>query len=200
MCKFYCNLFLCIYTEHSILLLSVGRIFKKSFSQDKNRHVDERQKVNWNIINEVRLIDKNGTMVGIVPTSEALQMARDDGLELINISPNVTPPVCKICDYGKYLYTQQKKQKSNKSKPKIKEIQFSPRIGDNDLNIKLKKAVDFLEDNNTVQLVMQLKRQDMQRIDSAMELMQDICQRLKQHAKQVEEPKITGRKIISTCR
>lgn len=179
----------------------MGRIYR-SFDRngDSRQRRDERNKTNWFSIKEVRLINENGDMVGVVPTQEALSMARDAGLDLINISPNAVPPVCKICDYGKYKYEQQKKQKGNNKASKIKEIQLTMHIGQNDLEIKLKKAIEFLEDKDSVQLVMQLKGRDMPRVNQAMELMQQICERLKQHAKQVEEPKLTGRKIISMCR
>jgi len=179
----------------------VGRILRNNFDRNADRRQDDgKQKVNWNSIHEVRLIDENGEMVGIVSTSRALAMAREAELDLINISPNVTPPVCKICDYGKYKYEQKKKQKNNKSTTKQKEIQFTINIGDNDLEIKIKKAIEFLKDKNSVQLVMKLKGRDMQRVDYAMEVMNKICNRLKEYSKQIDEPKLTGRKIISLCR
>ena len=178
----------------------MGRIFRKSFNRQQDGANDEKQRFNWNSIREVRLINENGDMVGIVPTREALRMAQEANMDLINISPSTNPPVCKICDYGKYQYEKQKKQKSNKSSGKLKEIQFTINIGENDLNIKLKKAIEFLQDKNTVQLVMQLKGRDMPRVDVAMEVMQNICNKLKEYSKQIEEPKLTGRKIISMCR
>ena len=92
------------------------------------------------------------------------------------------------------------KQKDNKSSTKQKEIQFTINIGANDLDIKLKKAIEFLQAKNSVQLVMQLKGRDMPRVNVAMELMQNICERLKPYSKQVEEPKMAGRKILAMCR
>ena len=179
----------------------MGRVLRKGFDRNFQRKDDGKQKTNWFSIKEVRLIDENGDMVGVVPTQIALQKARDAGLELINISPKVIPPVCKICDYGKYKYEQQKKQKGNNvNNKKTKEIQFTIHIEKNDLEIKLKKAVEFLQDKNNVQLVMQLKGKDMPRVDFGMDLMKTICERLKEHSKQVEEPKLTGRKIIAVCR
>ena len=178
----------------------MGRIFRKSGNHLQDNRFKDKRRENWDTIREVRLIDENGNMVGIVPTSQALLMAKEADMDLINISPNTTPPVCKICDYGKYQYEQQKKQKNNKTSGKLKEIQFTMNIGENDLNIKMKKAIEFLQDKNVVQLVMQLKGRDMPRVDTAMELMQSICTKLREYAKQVEEPKLTGRKIISMCR
>lgn len=179
----------------------MGRVLRPNFDRNANRRQDDgKQKVNWNAIREVRLIDENGDMVGVVPTSRALAMAREAELDLINISPNSNPPVCKICDYGKYQYEQKKKQKSNRSTTKLKEMQFTMNIGDNDLENKIKKIIEFLQDKNTVQLVMKLKGRDMARVDFAMEVMNKICERLKEYSKQIDEPKLTGRKIISLCR
>lgn len=163
-------------------------------------HRDAKHKFDWNNIAEVRLINENGEMVGVVSTKIALKMAEDAGLDLINISPNAVPPVCKIYDYGKYNYEKQKKQKDNRSTVKQKEIQFTINIGANDLEIKLKKAIEFLQARNSVQLVMQLKGKDMPRIGVAMDLMRTICDKLKPYSKQIEEPKITGRKILAMCR
>ena len=182
----------------------MGRIYRPNFNRiqkDNSRfNNNNKYKFNWHNIREVRLIDQNGTMVGVVPTQQALQMAKDAELDLINISPNAVPPVCKIYDYGKYNYEKQKKQKDNKSSTKQKEIQFTINIGANDLDIKLKKAVEFLQAKNSVQLVMQLKGRDMPRVNVAMELMQNICDRLRPYSKQVEEPKMAGRKILAMCR
>ena len=150
---------------------------------------------------EVRLINYNGENLGVVSVKEALRIAEEVGLDLIEISPQVNPPVCKVLDYGKYKYEQQKKQKGNNSNAKkTKEIQFTIHIEKNDLEIKLKKAKEFLEDKNNVQLVMQLKGRDMPRVDFGLELMKTICERLKPYSKQIEEPKMTGRKIIAVCR
>ncbi len=177
----------------------MGRVFKKGFNQNQNRHQNEKQSVNWDAIKEVRLIDENGAMVGIVPTSEALKKAKEAELDLINISPNVMPPVCKICDYGKFKYEQQKKQKNNNSTLKVKEMQLTMHIDVNDLNVKLKKVIQFLHNKNAVKIVMHLKGRDIQRVDDAMIVMKDVCERLKGYAKRIDEPKITGRKIITMC-
>ena len=85
----------------------MGRIYRPNFNRiqrDNDRFNNNKYKFNWYNIKEVRLIDQNGTMVGIVPTQQALQMAKEAELDLINISPNAVPPVCKIYDYGKYNY------------------------------------------------------------------------------------------------
>ena len=180
----------------------MGRVYKPSANlQFNKRKQEDKYKTNWSLIREVRLIDENGDMVGIVPTNMALRQAEEAGLDLINISPNAVPPVCKICDYGKYKYEQQKKQKgNNKKEKKNKEIQYSINIDKNDLEIKKKKAIEFLQDNSIVLLVMKLKGRDMPRVNIAMELMKKICEDLRPYTKFIEEPKLTGRKIVATCK
>ena len=107
-------------------------------------------RVNASIIcKEVRLIDADGNMVGIVSPEKANIMASEEGLDLVEISPNAVPPVCKIIDYKKFLYEQRKKEKiikSNASKVIIKEIRFGPQTDDHDYEFKKKHAVKFLEE------------------------------------------------------
>ncbi len=180
----------------------MGRVLRKVSSSadfyDKKKQKKENE-FNWNSIPEVRLIDENGEMVGVVPTPMALRKAKEAGLELVNVSPKAVPPVCKICDYGKFKYEQQKKNKGNNKggAGKLKEVQFSIGISENDIGIKLRKVIEFLTDKSRVQLVMQLKGRDMPRVDYAMEVMNDICRRLNGYYKTIEGPKLTGRKIIA---
>jgi len=109
---------------------------------------------------EVRLIDENKAQVGIVPTVKALAIAREKELDLVAISPDASPPVCRLLDYGKYLYSLQKKaheaQKSQK-KIHVKEIKFTPVIGDHDIEVKLKKIKEFLDDGDKVKVTIWLR-------------------------------------------
>ncbi len=109
---------------------------------------------------EVRLIDENKEQVGVVPLTKALQTAREKGLDLVAISPDAKPPVCRLLDYGKYLYSLQKKaheaQKLQR-KTHVKEIKFTPVIGEHDIEVKLKKIRQFLEDGNKVKLTIWLR-------------------------------------------
>jgi len=109
---------------------------------------------------KVRLIDEEKNQVGIVPLSKALEMARDKELDLVAISPDADPPVCRLLDYGKYLYSLQKKaHEAQKMQRKIhiKEIKFTPVIGDHDIEVKLKKIKEFLEEGNKVKITIWLK-------------------------------------------
>ncbi|MDD4358803.1 MAG: translation initiation factor IF-3 [Candidatus Pacebacteria bacterium] len=107
---------------------------------------------------EVRIVDENGVQLGIIDTREALRMAKERGLDLIQVTEKVDPPVCKIGDYGKYLYSLKKKDK--KIKPKgggLKNIRLSFNISDNDLNTRAKNALKFLNDKDKVRIDLRLK-------------------------------------------
>jgi len=104
---------------------------------------------------EVRLIDANGAQVGIVQTRDALQMAKDAGLDLIEVAPNAVPPVCRIMDYGKFKYEQAKREKEAQKKSKQSElrmIRVRPNIDEHDFQTKMKHARDFLEDGDKVRI------------------------------------------------
>src|SRR5699024_5644753 len=97
---------------------------------------------------EVRLIDRNGGQLGVKSRSVALEIAQTRNLDLVLVTPNVKPPGCRVMDYGKYLYEQQKKEKEARKKQRVinvKEVRFSPGIGEHDFNTKLKQAQKFLE-------------------------------------------------------
>ena len=110
---------------------------------------------------EVRLIDEHGEMVGVVPLADALQRAEAAGLDLVEVSPNAEPPVCKILDYGKFKYEAQKKANAARKKQKVidvKEIKMRPNIDDNDYNIKMRKIHEFLSDGDKVKVTLQVPR------------------------------------------
>ena len=108
----------------------------------------------------VRLIDEDKTRIGIVPIAKAMELAREKDLDLVAISPDTDPPVCRLLDYGKYLYSLQKKaHEAQKMQRKIhiKEIKFTPVIGEHDIEVKLKKIKEFLEEGNKVKITIWLK-------------------------------------------
>lgn len=109
---------------------------------------------------KVRLIDEEKQQIGIVPTKKALEIAMEKELDLVEISPNSDPPVCRILDYGKYIYSIQKKaQKAQKHQKKVhlKEIKFTPAIGEHDFDVKLRKIKQFLADGNKVKVTVWLR-------------------------------------------
>ena len=113
---------------------------------------------------EVRLISETGEQVGIVLVQKALEMAKEQGLDLVEMSPDARPPVCKILDYGKHKYEHEKREKDARKKQHVvvvKEMKIRPKIGIHDLEIKLKHTLEFLEDGNRVRLVITFRGREM---------------------------------------
>ncbi len=123
-------------------------------------------------VSEVRLIDEAGEMLGVVNIREAMQKAYNAGMDLIEISPNAQPPVCKIMDMGKYLYEKQKKQKNAQPSKKMKEIKFKVAISEHDLSIKIKHAVDFLKSKHPLRVEVLVVGRIANRDEMAQELLQ----------------------------
>ena len=138
-------------------------------------------------------------MVGIVPTAEAQKMARDAGLDLVEVAPNARPPVCKILDYGKWKYQQQKKEQKSRSHSKagqLKELKLrTVRIGDHDLEIKVNHARDFLAEGNKVQFTLQFKGREMAHIDLGYTLFRKVKEQLYQVSKIERDAKMEGRRM-----
>ncbi len=138
-------------------------------------------------------------MIGIVTTREALRQAGEAGLDLVEISPNADPPVCKILDYGKYKYEQQKKASEARKKQKVvevKEIQIRPMIGDNDYMVKLKAAKRFLEDGDKVKVVLRFRGREMAHTEIGFGLLKKMIEDLGTAAKVEFEPKMEGRQVM----
>ena len=138
-------------------------------------------------------------MIGIVTTREALRQAGEAGLDLVEISPNADPPVCKILDYGKYKYEQQKKASEARKKQKVvevKEIQIRPMIGDNDYMVKLKAAKRFLEGGDKVKVVLRFRGREMAHTIIGFDLLKKMIEDLGTSAKVEFEPKMEGRQVM----
>lgn len=138
-------------------------------------------------------------MIGVVTTREALRQAGEAGLDLVEISPNADPPVCKILDYGKYKYEQQKKASEARKKQKVvevKEIQIRPMIGDNDYMVKLKAAKRFLEDGDKVKVVLRFRGREMAHTEIGFGLLKKMIEDLGTSAKVEFEPKMEGRQVM----
>lgn len=148
---------------------------------------------------EVRVIGEEGEMLGVMPTSEALEKADDAGLDLIMISPNATPPVCRIEDFGKFRYEQLRKDKENKKKQKIyevKEIRFSPNIDTNDFNTKANAARKFLTKGEKVKVTIRFRGREMTHgIPTAKQLLDDFAENLSDISTIEKEAKVEGRSI-----
>jgi len=125
----------------------------------------KKQRINNQIrIPEVRLIDDKGEQRGVVPIQEALTIAADAGLDLVEVSPNANPPVCKILDFGKYKYEQEKKMreaKKNQTQIKLKEIRMQPKIEKHDLQFKTKHVIEFLSEGNKVKVTIRFRGREL---------------------------------------
>ncbi len=165
--------------------------------RDRN---DDGPRVNDQItVDKVRLVDAAGEMAGVVSIREALRMAEEAGLDLVEISPNADPPVCKILDYGKYKYEQQKKANEARKKQKVidvKEIKIRPGIEDHDYGVKMRAARRFLEEGDKVKVTMRFRGREMAHQDIGQDLLKRMKQELADVCKVEMEPRLEGRQII----
>ncbi|MBR4681782.1 MAG: translation initiation factor IF-3 [Elusimicrobiaceae bacterium] len=130
---------------------------------------------------EVRVINSDGTMLGVFPTREAVAMAREQELDLVEISPNAQPPVCKILDYNKYVYEQGKKAaeaKKKQAKVSLKELRIKSRIAPHDLEVKLRQIEEFLKKKNQVRFVVVFRGRENQHKDLGIQILNDTAKRL----------------------
>ena len=146
-------------------------------------------------LSPVRLIDETGAQRGVVPTDEAMRMARDAGMDLVEVSPQERPPVCKIMDYGKHKYMAAKKQKQKHHEQKLKEIRLRPKTDAHDRQIKLQHARDFLERGDRVQFTMNFKGRERFHQDLGNESMAEIIKALEEIAKVDAPPKMFGKRM-----
>lgn len=148
---------------------------------------------------EVRLIDEEGNMIGVVPLREALMRADDAGLDLVEVSPTARPPVCKILDYGKFKYESQKKANAARKKQKVievKEIKMRPSIDDNDYGIKMKKVRTFIDEGDKVKVTMRFRGREMAHQHIAMDLLNKVKEQMADIAKVEQMPRLEGRQMI----
>jgi translation initiation factor IF-3 len=138
-------------------------------------------------------------MRGVMTVREAMALAEEVGLDLVEISPNAEPPVCKILDYGKYKYEQQKQQTSARKKQKvieIKEIKLRPMIDDHDFGVKMKNAKAFLEDGDKVKITLRFRGREMAHQDIAQTVLARVRQELDSIGKVESAPSFEGRQIV----
>ncbi len=163
------------------------------------RDTGKRLRINDMIrISPIRLIDENNEQVGLIDVNDAKRKAREAGLDLVEVSPNSDPPVCRIMDYGKWKYAQQKKEQKAKSHAKqseLKGMRLRPSIDDHDLEIKVKKAREFLEDGDKVQFTMLFRGRQMAHQDIGYREMRGIVDKLADVSKVEQMPKMMGRRM-----
>jgi len=136
---------------------------------------------------EIRVIDENKQQLGVISLSQALELARERGLDLVEIAPQVQPPVCRIMDYGKFLYEEHKKEheaKRHQKQIQIKEIKFRPKISIHDYSFKMKHARRFIEEGNKVKVTIMLRGRERMKPELAHQLLDRILEDLKEQATQ----------------
>lgn len=146
----------------------------------------------------VRVVSADGEQLGIMTSKEARELARNTGLDLVQISPNADPPVCKIIDYGKFKYELERKEKEAKKKQKtmdLKEIRLSPNIDANDIQTKLGQAKKFLEKGHKVKVVLRFRGREMSHMEQTRHILDDFVIALKDIATSDKNPKMDGRSL-----
>ena len=160
----------------------------------------EGPRVNEEIrVPQVRLIDQNGEMVGVMSTRETLMRAYDVGMDLLEISPNAVPPVCKITDYGKYKYEQQKRASEARKKQKIveiKEVKVRPNIDDHDYEVKMKQMRGFIGDGDKVKVTLRFRGREMAHQDLGLKVLERIRNDLGDAIKVEQMPRLENRQMI----
>lgn len=148
---------------------------------------------------EVRVIGEEGQQLGVMASRDALNMAKDAGVDLVMVSPSANPPVCRIVDYGKFKYEQLRKEKEAKKKQKtveVKEVRLSPNIDVNDLNTKCNSARKFIEKGNKVKVSLRFRGREMAHIDSTKHILEDFAEKLSDIAVIEKAPKMEGRSMM----
>ncbi|MCV0367987.1 MULTISPECIES: translation initiation factor IF-3 [Filomicrobium] len=150
-------------------------------------------------VREVRLIDENGENVGVVNRLEAQDRANNAGLDLVEISPDAQPPVCKIMDYGKFKFEQQKKAAEARKKQKtveIKEIKMRPAIDEHDYDVKMRAIKRFFDDGDKVKVTLRFRGREMAHQQLGMAVLQRVKGELEEIAKVESEPRLEGRQMV----
>ena len=150
-------------------------------------------------IREVRVTSATGEQLGVMLTREALHMAEEQHLDLVEVAPKAKPPVCRIMDFGKYRYEQQKREKEAKKKQKvvsIKEVKLRPNIEQHDFDVKLKNALRFLEEGNKVKVTIMFRGRELSHPELGREILQRVAAQLKELVTIERDAKLEGKNMI----
>ena len=150
-------------------------------------------------VREIHLIDAEGHNLGNVAIADALAKAQEAGLDLVEISPNATPPVCKLLDFGKYKYQEQKKQAEARKKQKVvevKEIKFRPMIDDHDYDVKMRSMKRFFEEGDKVKVTLRFRGREMAHQELGVKLLDRVKDDTAKIAKVESEPRVEGRQMV----
>jgi translation initiation factor IF-3 len=161
---------------------------------------DTGPRVNENVRSaEIRLIGADGENVGVVTPQRAMEMAAEAGLDLVEISPNANPPVCKIMDFGKYKYEQQKRESEARKKQKIievKEVKFRPNTDTHDYDVKMRNVTKFLANGDKVKVTLRFRGREMAHLELGRDLLNRVAEDTKEIGKIENMPKMEGRQMI----
>jgi translation initiation factor IF-3 len=147
----------------------------------------------------VRVIDQNGENLGVMYTNEAIEAAKEAGLDLIEVSPNVDPPVCKILDLGKFKYENQKKQaaaRKNQKTQDIKEIKLRPNIDDHDYELKMKAVERFIEEGDKVKVTLRFRGREMAHAELGVKVLERVQADTAGYAKVEQHPRLEGKQML----
>lgn len=145
---------------------------------------------------EVRLIGEDGEQLGIVSSRDAQKLADEKQLDLVKISPTAKPPVCKIMDYSKFKFDQAKKEKEARKKQKVvavKELRLSPNIDTHDVEVKVKKAIEFLKDGDKIKVSIRFRGRELGRVDSAVGILEGFAEKVSEYGVIDKAPKMEAR-------
>ena len=169
---------------------------ERTFNKDDKDDVRLNERIR---VPNVRLIDEKGEQVGIVPTSQALQMARERNLDLMEVAAGANPPVCKICDYGKFKYEKKKKEaqaRKNQIIVKVKEVQLRPNTDEHDLAYKIKNSHEFLLEGDKVKFTVQFRGREIAHTEPGFKMCNHIIEELKEVGIIEMNPKLEGKKLM----
>ncbi len=178
-----------------------SRVARPKFSVFAGGHIaQEKQRINGEInAPEVRLVDENGEQLGVVATRDALRMAEERDVDLVEIAPLAKPPVCKLMDYGKFKYREQKKAHEARLKQKqiqVKEIKFRPGTDEGDYKIKLRNLIRFLEEGDKTKVTLRFRGREMAHQEFGVRLLERVKADLEPYGVVEQWPKLEGRQMI----
>ena len=167
---------------------------------EQPRDPRDKQRINEMIrVPQVRVISAEGEQLGVMSTAEALAIARQQGLDLVEVASDSKPPVCRIMDYGKFKYQQKKKlAKQHTHHSKLKEVWFRPKTGGHDLQVKISKAKEFLTNKDKVQISVKFKGRELAHIDEGEKIINQVLAELEELGKIEAPPKRANKQIVCT--
>lgn len=179
------------------------RFFYLYYQRINNRRwrpINSELRVNEEIrVKEVRVVSADGEQLGILPVKEALRIAREKDLDLVEVAPTARPPVCKIMDYGKYRYEQSRREREARKRQKvvdIKEIRLTPKIETHDFQVKVRRAAKFLDGGDKVKASVRFRGREIVHADLGRKLLMQLYEAVQEKATLEREPKVEGRNMI----